>query len=126
MLKKSERQFWRLTSLSIGGLLATSVVANLIRQDTVSHQITLLLFGGLVAVSVGRAILDPATSPASLTQEEEAKFRRKQYVVGFVISSLLAIVTILTPARETALVWLFAPIIALPYALVIRARIAKE
>lgn len=106
--------------------MAICVVANLVREDAVSHQITLFLFGGLVAIGVGRAILDPVTSPASLSQEQEARFRRSQYVVGFVISSLLVLVTMLTPAKETALVWLFAPIIALPYALVIRAWTTNE
>lgn len=112
--------------MELRGVLAICVVANLVREDAVSRQITLLLFGGLVAIGVGRAILDPATSPASLSRGEDARFRHTQHVVGFVISSFLALVIMLTPVRETALVWLFAPIIALPYALVIRARITKE
>lgn len=126
MLKESERLFWRFTAWSLGCVLAICAVANLVREDTIPHQITLLLFGGLVAIGAGRAILDPATSPASLSREQEARFRRNQYVIGFVISSLLVFVTLLTPARDTALVWLFAPIIVLPYVLVIRTRITKE
>ena len=107
-------------------MLAVCVVANLVREDAVSRKITLLLFGSLVAIGAGLAVIDPASSPASLSREGEARFRRNQYVAGFGISSLLALIIILTPARETALVWLFAPIIALPYALVIRALIARE
>ena len=107
-------------------MLAICVIANLVREDAVTHKVTLLLFGGLVAIGTGRAILDPATSPAALPREQEARFRRNQYVAGFVISSLLVMVTMLTPARETALVWLFAPVIVLPYVLVIRAWITKE
>ena len=126
MLKKSERRFWVFTAWSLGCVLAVCAVANLVREESVPHQITLLLFGGLVAIGTGRAILDPATSPASLSDQQEKRFRRNQYVIGFVISSLLVLVTLLTPARESALVWLFAPVIALPYALVIRARITRE
>jgi len=126
MLKKTERRFWSFIAWSLGCLLAICVVANLVHEDAVSHQITLFLFGGLVAIGIGRTILDPVTSPASLPQEQEARFRRSQYVVGFVISSFLVIVTMLPPVRETALVWLFAPIIVLPYALVIRAWTTNE
>jgi len=126
MLKKSERRFWRNTAWGLGGVLVSCGVANLVREDAVSRQIMLLLFGCLAAIGTGRAILDPATSPVSLSREEEARFRRNQYVVGFVISTLLALVIMLAPVRETALVWLFAPIVALPYALVIRARITRE
>jgi len=126
MLTKSERRFWGFTAWSIGGILALCVVANLVREDVIPHEITLLLFGSLVAIGVGRTILDPATSAASLSQEGEARFRRSQYVVGFVISTLLALAIILTPLGETELAWLFAPIIALPYVLALRARITKQ
>ena len=71
-------------------------------------------------------MLDRTTSPAPLSREEEARFRCRQYLAGLLISSLLAAVTLLTLLRETVLVWLFAPVIALPYVLAVRARMARD
>jgi len=125
-MKQSERRIWRIASWGLVALLAICVVSNLIRENAVSHELTLLLFGALVAIGVGRTILDPTISPVLLAEKAETRFRRKQYVVGFVFSAILAAATILTPLRETALAWLFAPMIVLPYALVIRAWIIRE
>jgi len=88
-------------------------------------QITLLAFGLLVAIGIGNSIVNSATSPADLGEGQEARFRKSQYVVGFVISTALVALLIFTPLSRSILAWLFAPIIVLPYALIIRAKILE-
>lgn len=122
----TERTFWRFVAgtLSVGLILC--VAANWVRKEAVPHQITLLLFGSLVALGVARAIVNPRSSPVILAEHEEARFRRTQYVVGLAFSSLLSLVLALTELRESVMVWLLAPIIVLPFALVIRERVKRK
>lgn len=106
--------------------LAISVVANIIHDAAVSHEITLLLFGCLVAIGVGNVVVNPSTSRVILSERDEAKFRRRQYIAGFVFSGFLVLILAFTELRGTVLVWLFAPIIALPFGLVIREYLTKH
>ena len=126
MLKESEARIWRSIAWILGAILVLCVVANSILEEAIPHQITLFLFGSLVALGVGNAVVNPGTSAARLYEEDEARFRHNQYMVGFIISTFLALLMMLTSLGKSALAWLFAPIIVLPYALVIRAYITKE
>jgi len=125
-VKERESRLWRFAGWALGAALAICVVVNIVRAGVVPHEITLILFGSLVALGVGRAVVDPRTSPVRLSAEDEARFRRRQYAIGFVVSTILVLLLVLTELGASALAWLFAPIVALPYALVIRALIAKE
>ena len=116
----AEGTFWRSVAATLGVLLATCVVANSVWEESVPHQITLLLLGCLIAIGAGSAIVDPRTSPVILSEREEARFRRRQYAVGFVFSAILTLLLVLTELRGSALAWLFAPIIVLPFGLVAR------
>ena len=111
---------------ALGLSLVVCVLINTARNDAVPHQITLFLFGCLVALGVGSTIVNPNTSQAMLSEPEEFKFRRKQYTVGFFLSAILALLLFLTELRHSVLAWLFAPIIALPFGLLIRNRITKK
>jgi len=122
----SEGTFWRTVAGTLGLLLAICVVANSVREETVPRQIAFLLFGALVALGVGNAIVNPGTSLASLAEHEEARFRRRQYIAGFFLSAILVLLMALTELRGSALAWLFAPIIVLPFVLVIRERIKRS
>jgi len=126
MLKESEARFWRSTAGLLAVILAICVLANWVHEEAIPKQITLLLFGSLMALGAGGAVVNPATSPVRLSEKSEARLRRIQYVVGFVFSTLLALVLVLTPLADSALAWLFAPLILLPYALLIRAHIVRS
>ena len=117
----AERTFWRFVAATLSIALALCVVANLVSENTVPPKITLLLFGCLVALGIANSIVNPRSSPVVLTEKEEARFRRTQYVVGLAVSAILIAILILTDLRETDLTWLFAPIIVLPFALLARA-----
>ena len=125
MQRKSEARFWRLCAWLLGAVLAISVVANSVQDQVVPAQITLLAFGILVALGVGNSIVNSATSPVVLSKEDEARFRKNQYAVGLVISTVLAALLLFTPLGGSTLTWLFMPIIFLPYVLIIRAQIVK-
>jgi len=115
-----ERKFWRVIAATLGLLLSVCVVANSVRAETVPSGITLLFFGSLVAIGTGNAIVNPRSSPVIQTEHEETKFRRRQYVVGVVFSLISGILIMLTDLRGSVLVCLFAPIIALPFVLLLR------
>ncbi len=120
-----ERKFWRMVAATLGSLLSVFIVANSVRAETVPSGITLLLFGSLVAVGVGNAIVNPRSSPVILTEYEEARFRRRQHIVGFAFSLILGLLIMLTDLRGSALAYLFAPIIALPFVLLLRERLIR-
>ena len=84
------------------------------------HQITLLLFGSLVALGVGYTIENPQASTVRLTQREERRFRKRQYRISFVFSAVLVLSMLVKDVRDSAFVWLFLPIIILPVILVFR------
>jgi K+ transporter len=126
MLKKPEAAFWRSIAWALGILLAICVGANSVREEAIPYQVTLLLFGGLIALGVGNAIVNPRSSPVRLAKVEEKRFRRNQYAVGIIFSIILALLMVLTELGNSTLAWLFAPIMTLPYVLVIRERIMRE
>ena len=126
MLKEPEAAFWRAVAWALGILLVICIVANSAREETIPYQFTLLLFGSLIALGVGNAVVNPRSSPVRLAEDKENRFRRNQYAVGIVFSIILVLLMVLTELGKSTLAWLFAPIIALPYVLVIRERIMKE
>jgi len=101
-------------------LITLSVIANLVFENLVPHQITLLLFGSLVALGVGYTIENPRASIVRLTQPEEKRVRKRQYRISFVFSTVLVLSMLVKDVRESALVWLFLPIVILPFVLVFR------
>ena len=121
-----ERKFWRVVASALGLLLSVFVIANSVRAETVPAGITLLLFGTLVAIGIGNTIVNPRSSPVILTEHEEKRFRRRQYIIGFVFSSILGLLIMLTDLISAAQVCLFAPIIALPFVLLLRERLMKS
>lgn len=126
MLKEPEAAFWRSVAWVLGTLLAICVGANLVREEFIPHQVTLLLFGSLIALGVGNAIVNPRSSPVRLANEDEVRHRRTQYVVSFIFSTILALFMVLTELGKSTLAWLFAPVIVLPYALVIREHFTRK
>lgn len=120
-----ERKFWRVVAAVLGLLLSALVVANSVRADTVPSAITLLVFGSLVAVGIGNTIVNPRSSPVLLTEHEQTSFRRAQRIIGFVFSLVLSLLILLTDLRGSALVYLFAPVIVLPFVLLLRERLIR-
>lgn len=114
-----------MVAVTLGLLLSVIVVANSLRAETVPSGITLLLLGCLVAIGVGNAIVNPRSSPVILTEHEEARFRRRQHIVGFAFSLILGLLIVLTDLRGSALAYLFAPIIMLPFVLLLRERLIR-
>jgi len=115
-----EGTLWRSVGVALGAAVALCAVANSLVEDAVPHEVTLLLLGSLVALGVGSTIADPGTSAIRLSPSEERKFRRRQYAVGFAFSIVLALTMLAREVRESTLVWLFVPIMVLPFILVIR------
>jgi len=112
--------FWRRFATNLAMLITLSVIANLVFENLVPHQITLLLFGSLVALGVGYTIENPRASIVRLTQPEEKRVRKRQYRISFVFSTVLVLSMLVKDVRESALVWLFLPIVILPFVLVFR------
>jgi hypothetical protein len=104
----------RFVTISLGALLAVSVLLNLSGMFQVPRRITLFMTGALISIGVGRSILSPNTSLSRLNPREEDSFRRRQFVVGLVLSVLLGLTLIVEDVRKSPLAWLFLPIIALP------------
>ena len=115
-----ERKFWRVVVVTLGSLLSFSVIANSVLAKIVPAGITLLLFASLVAIGIGNAIVNPGSSPVILAEHEETRFRHRQYIVGFAFSLILSLLIMLTELRGSALAYLFAPIIVLPFVLFLR------
>ena len=126
MLKKPEAAIWRSIAWALGILLVICVGANSVREEIIPYQVTLLLFGGLIALGVGNAIVNPRSSLVRLAEDDEKRFRRNQYAVGIILSIILALLMVLTELGKSTLGWLFAPIMALPYVLIIREHITRE
>jgi len=96
------------------------VVANFVRSETVPLEIMLLVFGSLIAIGIGNGIKNPSASPVILVEHEETRFRRSQYIVSFVFSLILGLLLMLTDLREYALAYLLAPIIVMPFVLLLQ------
>lgn len=126
MLKKPEAAIWRSIAWALGILLVICVGANSVREEIIPYQVTLLLFGGLIALGVGNAIVNPRSSLVRLAEDDEKRFRRNQYAVGIILSIILALLMVLTELGKSTLGWLFAPIMVLPYVLIIREHITRE
>jgi uncharacterized membrane protein len=118
-----EDVFWRRFAVALSILITVSLIANILHENIVPHQITLLLFGSLFAIGVGYSITNPQSSPVRLTQQEEKRFRRRQYLVSFTFSAVLGLTMIVKEVRNSILIWLFLPIIILPVVLIFRERI---
>ena len=101
-------------------LLFICVVANTVHEEAVPHQITFLLLGSLIAIGIAYSIVNPRSSPVILKQQDEMRFRKKQYTIGIVFSVILTLLFILTGFLESILVWLFLPIIITSVVLLIR------
>ncbi|ESQ08582.1 MAG: hypothetical protein N838_21955 [Thiohalocapsa sp. PB-PSB1] len=109
----------------LGLLLSVFVVANSVHAETVPSEVTLLLFGMLVAIGIGNAIANPRSSPVILTEAKEAQLRLRQHAFGFAVSLILIVLMMLTEQHSSGLAFLFSPIIALPFVLLLRARLIK-
>lgn len=120
-----EDTFWRRVAVVLVLLITLAVIANLIQPGTVPSQITLLLFGSLVALATGYSITNPESSPVRLEPLEEDRFRKRQYIIGLVFSILLALSLIVDEVRDSGLIWLFTPIMALPIILIVREWIKR-
>ena len=120
-----EQEIWRVVATTLGLLLSVVVAVDFVRPETVPSGIPLLLFGCLVAVGIGNAIVNPRASPVILTEREEARFRRTQYTVGVVLSLTLGSLIVLPGLRGSALAYLLAPIIVLPFVLLVRERLMR-
>lgn len=120
-----ERKWWRRAAVTLGVLVSTSVVANVVRAETVSLEITLLLLGALTALGIGITIVNPRSSPVVLPEHEQTRFQRRQYIVGAVFSAILSLLIMLTDLRGSALAYLLAPVIVLPLILLLRERLIR-
>jgi len=112
--------FWRRTSAVVAGTLALCVVINVIEPGTVPPQITLLLLGILISLGAGYSILKPESSLLRLPTDAEISFRRRQIVVGLCISVVLLLTLVIESVRESNAIWLFAPIVVLPFILLVQ------
>ena len=120
-----EKNSWRIIAGTLCVLLFICIVANSVHKETVPHQITLFLFGSLVAIGIAHSIENPSSSPVLLMRREEARFRKTQYIVGIVFSVILIHLFILTDLHKSVIAWLFAPIIIMPFIIVIRQCIKR-
>ena len=69
--------------------LLVCVILNLNRQWLCPQQLTAFLFGCLVCIGVGYSVVSTHSSPVLLTQTDESRVRRRQYVAGLLLSLLL-------------------------------------
>jgi len=105
---------WRIVSITLGILLAASVFVNISGLFQVPQQMTLFMTGALISIGVGYSILNPDASLSRLDATEESRFRGREFAVACVTSILLGLTMIVEEVRNSPLIWLFLPIIALP------------
>ena len=105
--------------------LLVCVILNLNRQWQCPQQLTAFLFGCLVCIGVGYSVVSTHSSPVLLTQTDESRVRRRQYVVGLLLSLLLALAFLIPELREAPSSWLLVPVILLTPALLLRELIAR-
>lgn len=122
----NEGIFWRRIALGLGLLLGLSVLANLSGAYEIPRQITLFLFGTLIALATGYSVVNPKSSLVRLGPLKEKAFRRRQLAVGVCVSAILGLLFLAKQVRETSLIWLFTPIIVMPVALFLRELIIGE
>lgn len=115
-----ERKFWRWAAATLGLLLCVGVIANILAPETVPSQILLLVLGSLIAIGIGNTIHNPGSSPAILKEHEEIRLRRGRYAAAFVFSLLLGLLLLLTDLRGHYVAYVFVPLIATPFGLLLR------
>jgi len=116
----NEATVWKLVAWLLGLILAGSVLLNSFSSFEVSGNITSFILGCLIAIAVGYSVVTPRSSPVMLSDQEENRFRKQQYVVGIVFSVVLSLVLIVSDEPDKRLIWLFMPIILLSPFLVAR------
>jgi hypothetical protein len=120
-----ELRVWRYVATATAIALALSVVVNVVDATTVPAPVTLFLAGLFVATRIGITVLDPASSLAVLSPAKERAFRQCQVRIGLGISIALLLTLLVREVRESAAVWLLAPLVALPLVLFFRERVAR-
>jgi cell division protein FtsW (lipid II flippase) len=105
---------------AISLVLLVCVILNLWVPETVPAQLSSFLFGCLACTAVGYTVVSPRSSALSLSADGENKFRRSQYVVGMILSLLLALAFLLTELRAVPSSWLLVPVIFLTPVLLLR------
>jgi hypothetical protein len=120
-----EGTFWRYAASILDVMLALSVIINLSGAFEIPRQITLLLFGILMALAVGYSIVNPNASLTRLDHVTETKYRKRQYLIGICVSTFLVALMLVKEIRNSLLVWIFIPIIVLPFVLLIRERLTS-
>lgn len=116
----TEGSLWRAVAVVLAVLLGLSLVVNLSGASGLPRPVTLFLFGALVSLGVGYSIVNPRSSPVVTRRGSEPAFRRRQIAAGMVMSLVLAAVLLFSPDRGSPLLWLFLPVIILPFALLAR------
>jgi len=116
----TEATFWKLVAWVLGILLLGILVFNQIGPFKVPTILTSIVLGILVSIAIGYSIVCPASSPAQLSDQQEDKFRKQQYIVGVVMSIVLASTLLVKEVHTEPLSWGLIPLILLSPLLIFR------
>lgn len=116
----TEGAFWRAVAVVLAVLLGSALVVNLSGTARVPRSVTLFLFGALFSLGVGYSVVNPKSSPVVTPRGAEPAFRRRQIVAGIVMSLILAAILLISTDGGSPLIWLFLPVMILPFALAAR------
>lgn len=120
-----ETSFWKLTACGLGCLfLIGLVLKNFFHLDWLP-QLASFLLGCLVSIGVAYSVVSPNASPVRLSAEDENALKKKQYIIGLVLSTVFAPFFLLTEFRSIPFSWFFVPIILLGPFLVVREAFIK-
>ncbi|TNF34852.1 MAG: hypothetical protein EP312_05195 [Gammaproteobacteria bacterium] len=98
----------------MAGLLAICVLINIAAPATVPAEVTLFLLGCLITLGTSYSVRHPGSSLFRLSPTDEHAFRVTSWVISLLLDIVLVGAFLKIPQLDTTLLWLFAPIMALP------------
>jgi len=106
--------YWKHLINGLAGLLAMCVLINIAEPATVPPEATLFLLGCLITLGMTYSVRYPSSSLFRLSPTDEHAFRVTSWVMSLLLDIVLAGAFLKIPQLEVILLWLFAPIMALP------------
>ena len=121
----SESVFWTSLAWILGILLTGMVLANASGTFNVPLQLTAFTTSCLFCIGVARTIVSPKAPPLLLDRKAERRIRRRQLIVGSIISLLLGLLLLVPEMRAAPVPWVLLPVIALAPILIVREYIIE-
>lgn len=121
----SEGVFWTSVAWVLAVLLTGMLLANASDTFNVPLQLTAFTTSCLFCIGVARTIVSPKAPPLLLGRKAERRIRKRQLIVGSIISLLLGLLLLVPEMRAAPVPWVLLPVIALAPILIVREVIMR-